>query len=66
MAAEDYAAQPFVREHEQFSYVAKICLAKSEKEYAGFSPIPALTSSGKINYLYFNNRDCDLSTTQSQ
>ncbi|KAJ0112242.1 hypothetical protein Patl1_01825 [Pistacia atlantica] len=66
MAAEDYAAQLFVREHEQFNYIAKICLTKSEKAYAGFSPIQALSSSGKINYLYFNHRDCDLSTDQNQ
>jgi hypothetical protein len=37
MPFEEYAAQPFIREHEQFNYVAKICLAKSDKGYAGFS-----------------------------
>lgn len=57
MPIEEYAAQPFIREHEQFNYVARICLAKSDKDYAGFSPMSVATSSGKTNGLYYNNSD---------
>ncbi|KAJ0113553.1 hypothetical protein Patl1_01817 [Pistacia atlantica] len=65
MAAEEYAAQPFVRKHRLFNYVAKICLTKSEKDYAGFSPLSTTTTSGKTSYLYFNNRDCHPLTTSN-
>lgn len=54
---EEYAEQPFMKKHDTFSSVAKVCLTKSEKEYAGFSPIPRTTCSGKTSYLYFNTKD---------
>nr|KJB42705.1 hypothetical protein B456_007G165700 [Gossypium raimondii]KJB42706.1 hypothetical protein B456_007G165700 [Gossypium raimondii] len=54
---EEYAEQPFMKKHDSFSSVAKVCLTKSEKEYAGFSPIPRTTASGKTSYLYFNTKD---------
>ncbi|KAG6658955.1 hypothetical protein I3843_04G186100 [Carya illinoinensis] len=55
MPIEDYAAQPFIRGHEIFNYIAKICIAKSEGEdYAGFVPLSTKTASGKTSYLYFN------------
>lgn len=57
MSLEDYEAQPFIQKHDSFGSVAKVCLTKLEKEYAGFSPIPTTTASGKTNYLYFNSRD---------
>ncbi|XP_022759846.1 nudix hydrolase 2-like [Durio zibethinus] len=57
MSLDDYAAQPFIQKHDAFSSVAKVCLTKLEKEYAGFSPIPTTTASGKTSYLYFNTRD---------
>ena len=57
MLVEDYAAQPFNQKEELFNYVAKICLSKSEKNYAGFSPVATTTSSGKTSYLYFNSQD---------
>lgn len=60
MPIEDYAAQPYNQQHEQFKYVDKICLSKSAKGYAGFSPVPTTTGSGKTSYLYFNNKDCNL------
>lgn len=66
MPFEEYAAQPFIREHEQFNYVAKICLAKSDKGYAGFSPVSAATSSGKTSCLYCNNPDIHLLTSEHQ
>jgi hypothetical protein len=55
MPVEDYAAQPFIRKHEQFNYIAKICLAKLDKDYAGFSRISAATASGKTISLYSSN-----------
>ncbi|KAF5746176.1 Nudix hydrolase 2 -like protein [Tripterygium wilfordii] len=57
MPFEEYAAQPFVRDHKLFNYIAKICLAKSEKGYSGFSTVSTTTSSGKTTYLYVNNQD---------
>ncbi|KAB1203000.1 Nudix hydrolase 2 [Morella rubra] len=57
MSVEDYIAQPFVQKQELFSSVAKICLAKSNKDYVGFSPYCSTTSSGKRSFLYFNNQD---------
>eukprot|EP00268_Persea_americana_P035811 TRINITY_DN35313_c0_g1_i1.p1 TRINITY_DN35313_c0_g1~~TRINITY_DN35313_c0_g1_i1.p1 ORF type:complete len:358 (-),score=87.79 TRINITY_DN35313_c0_g1_i1:123-1196(-) len=57
MPVEEYAAQPFIRKNKMFDYVAEICLAKSDKDYAGFSPMLTTTSSGKGSYLYHNNRD---------
>ncbi|KAH9793749.1 Nudix hydrolase domain-containing protein [Citrus sinensis] len=63
MQAEDYAAQPYVLKHQMFNYICQICLTKSEKEYAGFSPMPLTTGSGKVSHLYFNSRDCDPSNS---
>ncbi|KAE8676312.1 Nudix hydrolase 10 [Hibiscus syriacus] len=58
MSVDDYAEQPFIQKHDSFRGVAKVCLTKSEKEYAGFSPVPrTTTASGKTSYLYFNSRD---------
>ncbi|XP_021805899.1 nudix hydrolase 2-like [Prunus avium] len=59
MPVEEYAAQPFIRQNKMFDYVAEICLAKSDKDYAGFSPMRTTTSSGKRSYLYHNKRDMD-------
>ncbi|KAL5798124.1 hypothetical protein ACOSQ2_002944 [Xanthoceras sorbifolium] len=57
MRAEDYADQPFNQKNELFKNMAKICLTKSEKYYAGFSTMSLTTASGKSTYLYFNNKD---------
>lgn len=57
MPIEDYAAQPFVKETKEFDDVAQICLAKLDKDYAGFTPLGITTSSGKTSNLYFNNRN---------
>ncbi|XP_059659567.1 nudix hydrolase 2-like [Cornus florida] len=58
MSFEEYAAQPFVLKNASFEYVAKICLAKKDKDYAGFSVMPATTGfSAKKSFLYCNNRD---------
>nr|XP_004303571.2 PREDICTED: nudix hydrolase 2-like isoform X1 [Fragaria vesca subsp. vesca] len=68
MPFEDYAAQPFVKQNKLFDYVADICLAKTDKQYTGFTPLATTTSSGKASYLYFNNRDMgdDLLTSDKQ
>nr|GMC77123.1 nudix hydrolase 2-like [Ipomoea batatas]GME11953.1 nudix hydrolase 2-like [Ipomoea batatas] len=53
MSIEEYAAQPFVQEHEIFNSIAKICLARKENAYSGFSAL--LNTSGfskKKSYLY--------------
>ncbi|KAK5820021.1 nudix hydrolase 10-like [Gossypium arboreum] len=57
MSINEYAAQPFIQKHNGFSSVANVCLAKLEKDYAGFSRIPTTTASGKTSYVYFNSRD---------
>ncbi|XP_009350938.2 nudix hydrolase 2-like isoform X1 [Pyrus x bretschneideri] len=59
MPAADYAAQPFVKKNKLFDYIAKICLAKSDKNYVGFTALGTTTSSGKRSYLYYNNRDME-------
>ncbi|XP_050381714.1 nudix hydrolase 2-like [Argentina anserina] len=59
MPFEDYAAQAFVKQNKLFDHVAEICLAKTDKQYTGFTPLAKTTSSGKASYLYFNKRDMD-------
>ncbi|CAN6707948.1 unnamed protein product [Malus baccata var. baccata] len=59
MPVGDYVAQPFVKKNKLFDYVAEICLAKSDKDYAGFTALSTTTSSGKRSYLYYNNRDME-------
>ncbi|XP_031106014.1 nudix hydrolase 2-like [Ipomoea triloba] len=52
MGMEEYASQPFVQEREIFNSVAKICLARKENAYSGFSAL--LNTSG------FSNKKCYL------
>lgn len=67
MPIEEYATQPFVLKHEQFNYVAKICCAKKDNGYTGFSAVPTKTvSSGKKSYLYFNNQDSEQPITSDR
>ncbi|WCJ33095.1 hypothetical protein M5689_014477 [Euphorbia peplus] len=55
MPVEEYAAQPFAKQHELFKYTAELCMAKVESNYAGFSPVPIRsTFNDKISYLYLN------------
>ncbi|PON87970.1 Nudix hydrolase 6-like [Trema orientale] len=56
MPVEEYAAQPFIQKHELFNLVAKICLAKSDSDYSGFTPWATTTASGKTSSLYFNHQ----------
>ncbi|KAA8537268.1 hypothetical protein F0562_027045 [Nyssa sinensis] len=61
MPFEEYAAQPFVQRHELLKYIVDICLAKKEREYSGFSPVPTTTSfSDTRSYLYLNKRDLNI------
>ncbi|GJZ38948.1 NUDIX hydrolase 2-like protein [Tanacetum coccineum] len=39
MAFEEYAAQEFVQKHDLLKYMAKICIAKREEKYSGFSAL---------------------------
>ncbi|XP_062107131.1 nudix hydrolase 2-like [Humulus lupulus] len=59
MPVAEYAAQPFIRNHELFSLVSKICLAKTDTDYSGFCPQATTTASGKTTYLYFNHQYLD-------
>ncbi|KAF5780603.1 putative hydrolase [Helianthus annuus] len=55
MPVEEYADQPFIKEHKSFDYIAKICIAKKDDKYVGFSPLLTTSAtSAKKNYLYSN------------
>ncbi|KAJ0808764.1 putative hydrolase [Helianthus annuus] len=58
MAFEDYAAQPFVQKHDLLKNMVKICRAKRDGEYTGFSPVPTITTFlNKRSNLYLNAKD---------
>ncbi|KAK4588648.1 hypothetical protein RGQ29_019599 [Quercus rubra] len=69
MPITEYAAQPFVQNHELTKYLIEICLAKTDGVYPGLSPVPTATpmpstsssSDKKKAYLYLSrsglNRD---------
>ncbi|XP_076882790.1 nudix hydrolase 2-like [Bidens hawaiensis] len=58
MAFEDYAAQPFVQNHDLLKQLTKICMLKRDGKYAGFSPVPTLASfQNKPSNLYLNTKD---------
>uniref|UniRef100_A0A5B6ZRN9 Putative nudix hydrolase 10-like isoform X1 n=1 Tax=Davidia involucrata TaxID=16924 RepID=A0A5B6ZRN9_DAVIN len=59
MPFEEYAAQPFAQKHDLFKYITEICLAKVDRNYIGFSPVP-ITSffNNQLSCLYLNN--CEL------
>ncbi|PWA89473.1 nudix hydrolase 6-like protein [Artemisia annua] len=53
MPVEDYANQLFMKEHKSFNYIAKICLAKKDNKYDGFSALPIATAtSDNKSYIY--------------
>ncbi|KAI8553017.1 hypothetical protein RHMOL_Rhmol06G0312500 [Rhododendron molle] len=55
---EEYAAQPFTQRHGLAKYTAEICLAKLDREYVGFSPLPTRSFfDDRISYLYLNSHD---------
>ncbi|KDP39269.1 hypothetical protein JCGZ_01026 [Jatropha curcas] len=58
MPFEEYAAQPSAQNFGLFYYTVDLCLAKVDRDYAGFSPLPiASTVNDRIIYLYSNVRD---------
>ncbi|GAB4826458.1 hypothetical protein Ancab_033353 [Ancistrocladus abbreviatus] len=60
MRFEEYAAQPFVQQHELLKYINKICAARIVGKYPGFSSVPIKASfrEGKdsmyLNYQALN------------
>ncbi|KAL0443278.1 UNVERIFIED_CONTAM: Nudix hydrolase 10 [Sesamum latifolium] len=61
MPITEYAAQPFPPEYSIFKHAADICLAKVDKGYAGFSPLPITSSfNDQISHLYVNTEDLNL------
>ncbi|KAL6603796.1 hypothetical protein ACP70R_044157 [Stipagrostis hirtigluma subsp. patula] len=66
MPIEEFAAQPFVQKHELVKYILEVGLAKVDKEYAGFSPIPIKSAfTDKISFFYLNRRDLDRASGSS-
>ncbi|PIA58314.1 hypothetical protein AQUCO_00500324v1 [Aquilegia coerulea] len=60
MPIEVYAAQPFVQSHGLLKYIIDVGLAKVDKGYAGFSPVPTTsTFSNEKSFLYLNSQDLD-------
>ncbi|KAL0399120.1 UNVERIFIED_CONTAM: Nudix hydrolase 10 [Sesamum radiatum] len=61
MPITEYAAQTFPPEYSIFKHAADICLAKVDKGYAGFSPLPITSSfNDQISHLYVNKEDLNL------
>ncbi|XP_057461177.1 nudix hydrolase 10-like isoform X1 [Actinidia eriantha] len=58
MPLEEYAAQPFCQSHGLAKYISEICLAKLERDYVGFLPLP-ITSyfNDQVSCLYLNSHD---------
>ncbi|XP_006370010.2 nudix hydrolase 10 [Populus trichocarpa] len=64
MPFEEYAAQPVAQNHELFTYIIDLCLAKVDRDYIGFSPQPLRsTLNDQISYLYSNARDLNQSSS---
>ncbi|KAK3415325.1 hypothetical protein EUGRSUZ_H00873 [Eucalyptus grandis] len=55
MPIEEYAAQPFIVKDKQFNSMAKICLARANYGYPGFTPLATTTRGGKRSHIYCNN-----------
>ncbi|KAF6153784.1 hypothetical protein GIB67_001017 [Kingdonia uniflora] len=66
MPIDEYAAQPFVQQHGLLRYMINIGLAKVDKEYAGFSPVPTTSAfSNHPSYLYLNSHDLNRSLSSA-
>ncbi|KAJ6966020.1 nudix hydrolase 10-like isoform X6 [Populus alba x Populus x berolinensis] len=64
MPFEEYAAQPVAQNHELFTYIIDLCLAKVDRDYVGFAPQPLRsTHDDQISYLYSNARDLNQSSS---
>lgn len=60
MPFEEYAAQPFVQKHGFFKYINDLCLAKTEGNYVGLTPVPIRSFfDSHFSYLYLNQEDLD-------
>ncbi|GAB4845949.1 hypothetical protein Ancab_024955 [Ancistrocladus abbreviatus] len=58
MSLEELKAQPAAQKHNLLRYTYDLCLAKIDKDYAGFSAQPlSSTFSERLDYLYVNTRD---------
>ncbi|KAK3415316.1 hypothetical protein EUGRSUZ_H00861 [Eucalyptus grandis] len=55
MPIEEYAAQPFIVKDKQLNSMAKICLARANYGYPGFTPLATTTRGGKRSHIYCNN-----------
>ncbi|KAK4744254.1 hypothetical protein SAY87_010566 [Trapa incisa] len=56
MPFEEYAAQEFNQKHELLRYIIRMCSAKKDGKYYGFTPVPTMsTFSTEKNFLYLNN-----------
>lgn len=61
MPINEYAAQAFPQQHTIFKYAADICLAKFDKGYNGFTPLPITSCiNDQMSYLYVNKEDLEL------
>ncbi|CAK7324498.1 unnamed protein product [Dovyalis caffra] len=64
MPFEEYAAQPVVKNHDLFTYITDLCLAKVDRNYTGFSPQPIRSLlNDQISFLYANVSDLNQSSS---
>ncbi|KAL9226962.1 hypothetical protein vseg_002714 [Gypsophila vaccaria] len=62
MPIEEYAAQPSDPNANFSRHIADLCLAKLDKNYAGFAPVSLPSSDNRPRYIYMNARDLCSST----
>ncbi|KAL2495964.1 nudix hydrolase 10-like [Forsythia ovata] len=61
MPIEEYALQPLAEEQWMFKDVSDLCLAKLDKNYNGFSPLPIRSFfNDLVRYFYVNKHDLKL------
>ena len=64
MPFEEYAAQPFMENHEHLKYMNKICLAKINGQYSGFTAVPVSSNfTQNKSYMYLNSGDLERSNS---
>ncbi|XP_031116402.1 nudix hydrolase 10-like [Ipomoea triloba] len=60
MPFEEYAAQPFVQKHGFFKSISDLCVAKTEGNYVGLTPVPIRSFfDSHFSYLYLNKEDLE-------
>ncbi|KAL9666089.1 hypothetical protein QQ045_000411 [Rhodiola kirilowii] len=58
MAYNEYISQPFIMNHNLLSNIMKVCSAKLNQGYNGFTPVSTSSAfSDQRHYLYLNGRD---------